>query len=129
MNFDLGLLRSYAKQIKEEASDSETGLISKVVGVTFDNRQPFINAMTKDTEVRLVRERSNKFDFYAVSVEANIGEKWLGIGYIPKDKSKKIAEKIDKDVEISAKILRFNEFFCDVVEETSRGVTIVIEGV
>jgi len=129
MNFDLNALRSFAKQIKTEEDAPVDGFVSKVVGVTFDNRQPIINVMDMRTEVRLVRERSNKFDFYAVGVEAKVGGKWLSVGYIPKHKNKEIAEKIDNTADLSAKILHFNEFLCDVVEEMSRGITIVIEGV
>ena len=111
MNFDLDALRSYAEQIKEEGFASEKGFVLKVVGVSFENRQPIINVMTKKTEVRFVRDRTNEFDFYAVGVEASIGGKWLSVGYIPKDKSQKIAEKIDKNLAVSAKILHFNDFF------------------
>lgn len=129
MNFDLDALRSFAEQVKEEDVASEKGFVLKVVGVSFENRQALINVMTKKTEVRFVRDRTNEFDFYATSVEAKIGGKWFDVGFIPKGISQKIAEKIDKNLSVSAKILHFNEFFCREEKITARGITLVLEGV
>lgn len=122
MNFDLDALRAYAKRVRVDKEDSDS--VFSVVGVTFENRQPLINIMSDKTKVRLARERSNEFDFYAVAVEAKLGGKWLKIGYLPKARNKEVAEKLDKAVNIRARVKNINEFFCDSIKETAKGVKV-----
>lgn len=66
---------------------------TKVVGVTYENRQGIIAQMCSGETIRLVREPVNSFDQNAISVERMDGNR---IGYINRRLAAKLAEGIDR---------------------------------
>lgn len=63
---------------------------SKIVGVTFENRQDIIKMLQGDEAIRTRLEPENPVDPGAVAVDAMIAETWQPIGYIAADKNKDI---------------------------------------
>ena len=90
--------------IGSEHSLFDGKMFCKVSGVTFDGRQKNLISVNKETLIRLVRDRHNKFDFYAVIVQAFVEDKWKEVGFIPSNMNKPIAQTIDKGVKLSAKV-------------------------
>ncbi|MFJ7953056.1 HIRAN domain-containing protein [Lysinibacillus sp. NPDC096418] len=86
-------------------SDSKTKLVSqgtftytyKAAGVTKDNRQNLVRALQKGAKIRIVREKNNPHDPYAVALMNQYGSK---VGYIPKSESEKIATILDSGVKL-----------------------------
>lgn len=78
----------------------------KVAGVTFDNRQGYIQYLRKHPEAFLVynREPGNRYDKNAITIGGYVpGEptgKYVPIGYVPKEIAKEIAPLIDKGYKI-----------------------------
>jgi|GEM_PF-984998 len=54
---------------------------TKIVGVTFENRQEIIKNLTGREKIRVRRELDNKYDEYAVAVDVLLKD-WTPIGYI-----------------------------------------------
>lgn len=79
-------------------------MVCKVSGVTFDNRQEVLSRLLDDTPVRLVRDRRNEHDFYAVRVEAFIDAKWCDVGFVPSSINKNIASSLDAGILLEAKV-------------------------
>lgn len=75
-------------------------------GVSYDGRQKFLAAVEEGTPIKLVRDRRNEHDFYAISVNALIEGEWEDIGFLPSKVNKKIANAIDSGVSIGAKVWR-----------------------
>ena len=69
--------------------------ICKLAGVTFGDRQKYLKLVDDNTPLRLYRDRKNIYDFYAVGVEAFIGEEWQDLGFIPKEINKDVCNIID----------------------------------
>lgn len=69
-----------------------TSYYSKIVGVTFEGRQEVIDRLKGDEELRFRREPDNEYDSNAVAVDVLIGQNWLPIGYIARDKNAELAE-------------------------------------
>jgi len=94
-------LRNYVKSIREvEASEKAGTFIVNLAGVSFDARPVLIRAIKSDTQVRLVRERSNEVDFYAVVVEAEVLGRWAQIGYLPRPFNVHVARDLDKELPV-----------------------------
>lgn len=81
-------------------------MVCKVSGVTFDGRQKFLAEVEKDTPLRLVRDRRNEHDFYAVSIYAFIDGAWRDIGFLPKEVNKDIALALDSGIQTGAQVWR-----------------------
>jgi hypothetical protein len=73
---------------------------SKLVGVTFEGRQAVISTLKGGEPLRVRREADNEYDKNAVAVDVQIGEEWLPIGYIAKDKNLEIAKSLDAEVPV-----------------------------
>ena len=114
-------LRSFANRVKEKRTGLGKYAVAKVVGVTFDNRQEVLNSMTENTKVRLVRDRSNPHDFFAIEVRACIEDEWCMAGFIPKTISKNMAVELDKGTELSTSVLKVTG------DDSLRGLLIRIE--
>ena len=82
---------------------------TKVVGVTFKERQGFLAYLNKQTDVMtyLRREPKNEYDANAVAIIAYVpsSKKHIKIGYINKDLAKEIAPLLDKGQAIYAREL------------------------
>jgi len=73
---------------------------SKLVGVTFEGRQAVISTLKGGEPLRVRREAENEYDKNAVAVDVQLGEEWLPIGYIAKDKNLEIAKSLDAEVPV-----------------------------
>ena len=72
---------------------------TKLVGVTFDNRQDAIEKYAmQNSKYRLVRQPSNKFDVNAIMVTANGRD----IGHVPGKLAKELAPIIDAGTKLRA---------------------------
>ena len=65
---------------------------SKIVGVTFDNRQNLIKNLTVSQELKLIREYDNNYDNNAIKVCTLSGSQ---LGYISKETAKNLSKSID----------------------------------
>lgn len=81
-------------------------MFCKISGATFNNRQKFLAAVEQNTPLKLVRDRRNEHDFYAVSVNAFINGEWQDIGFLPKEVNKDIAIALDSGIKMGAKVWR-----------------------
>jgi len=77
---------------------------SKLVGVTFEGRQAVISTLKGNEPLRVRREAENEYDPNAVAVDVQVGEEYLPIGYIAKDKNLEIAKSLDADVPVQIKL-------------------------
>lgn len=77
---------------------------SKLVGVTFEGRQAVISTLKGNEELRVRREADNEYDPNAVAVDVKVGEEFLPIGYIAKDKNLEIAKSLDASVPVDIKL-------------------------
>lgn len=68
---------------------------TKLAGVTFEGRQVTIATLSGDENVRVRREADNKYDPNAVAVDVMVGQEWLPIGYIAKDKNSDVSKALD----------------------------------
>ncbi len=109
---------SVSKQESNTYSKDYVGdrIHSKVVGVSFDNRQEVIKTLRAGQRLDLVREPHNKHDKWAIAVYRS----GSSIGYIKKELAAKLAPLMDSGV----------EFDCVVSEVTGgepyyRGVNIL----
>ena len=123
---DLNSIKSFAKKVKEKQSVNSfpQELVIKVVGVTFDNRQNLLRFLTKKSVFKLERDRTNKFDFYAVKVKSKINGIWAQIGFIPKTYSKTISELMDSGVKLFVELECLNGFQVGDGEMEPKGLDI-----
>lgn len=77
---------------------------SKLVGVTFEGRPAVISTLKGNEPLRVRREADNEYDPNAVAVDVKVGEEYLPIGYIAKDKNLEIAKSLDADVPVQIKL-------------------------
>lgn len=74
---------------------------TKVVGVTFDNRQRHIRRTSEGERVTLEREPGNLYDSNAIKVMNEAGNQ---IGHISKDLASSMAPRMDAGVVYHAKV-------------------------
>ncbi len=101
----------------DSKSNDNRKIYTKVKGVTFDNRQNLISRLKPNQSLKLIREKDNAFDEYAVAVYSNEGQ----IGYVPKEISKNVAIYLDKELVVSCRVIAITG-----LENMSFGVNIVI---
>lgn len=77
---------------QHESDDSSRSMETRVVGVTYENRQDVIASMEENEDILLVREPENPFDLNAISVTRRNGRQ---IGYIPRELAACLAERFD----------------------------------
>lgn len=75
-----------------KAEEEDLSMETRVVGVTYDNRQSVIADMEKNEHVLLVREPENPVDDNAVGVKRINGRQ---IGYLPRELAAKLAPRLD----------------------------------
>jgi len=120
----LNQVRNYKNVMTGDAHSLFRDLLYiKLSGVTFDGRQKNLEQVNKTTPLRLVRDRRNEHDFYAVLVEALIEDEWKDVGFIPSKHNTKIALTLDAGIKLSAKVWGLsggeNDFF--------RGLSITVK--
>jgi hypothetical protein len=64
---------------------------TKVVGVTFENRQDFIKLLSTGQKLQLIREPDNSYDSNAIAVYSEVQK----LGYISRNIAKQLATDID----------------------------------
>lgn len=101
---DLDKLKSFADGIETHDHLLDKSVILRVVGVSFDGRQDIVSKLTKETEIKIRRDKRNKYDYYAVEVLALIENNWQQIGFLPKHAAKKYAEFMDTGQEFISTI-------------------------
>ena len=104
-------------------------LVSKVAGVTFNNRQAALKKLDRheasSVNVSLEREASNPFDNNAVKVNVSVKDgKPYHLGYIPKDLAALIAPVLDKGIGL---IARFKGVTGGYYEDMHHGALITVE--
>lgn len=77
---------------------------SKVVGVSFGDRQSVINKMTGSEKARVRAEPENEYDNNAVAIDILKDDKWLAIGYIARDNNKEICDTLAAKNEVKVDI-------------------------
>ena len=97
--------------------------ITKLTGVTFENRQNIIPNLLSDTDVLLVRDRKNEYDCNAIKVMTEYNKKFIQIGWIPRDLANVLAPEIDAGISWKGKIYKVigNE------EYKNKGILIELE--
>jgi single-stranded-DNA-specific exonuclease len=68
-------------------------IVTKIVGVTYDNRQAVIGKLQVGEEVRLVRDPQNPFDANAIQVVNLNGQQ---CGFLSRDLAAKLADSFDR---------------------------------
>jgi hypothetical protein len=99
-------LKHYAKKVKEESEDLDRRLFAKVSGVTFEGRQSVLEKMTRETPVKLERDRRNAFDSYAIKVMAEIDSQWVEAGFVPRPMNKKVSQSLDNGADLPIHVHR-----------------------
>ncbi len=80
--------------------DSES-FYTKLVGVTFENRQKILEGANEGGEVKLIREQQNPHDVNAISVKGKGG---LDLGYLNARLAKQLAPYMDQGIAFTGKI-------------------------
>lgn len=75
---------------------------TKVVGVTFENRQRYIRRMSEGEYVTLERDPMNPYDPNAIKVVNKAGYQ---IGYISRELAEKIAYRMDSGVRYTTGVI------------------------
>lgn len=78
--------------------------ITKLTGVTFENRQDILPDLWPDSDVLLVRDRKNEYDKNAIRVVTEHSKKYIQIGWIPKELAKLLAPELDAGIIWKGKI-------------------------
>ena len=68
-------------------------IVTKIVGVTYDNRQTVIGKLQVGEEVRLIRDPQNQFDRNAIRVVNLHGQQ---CGFLSRDLAAKLADPFDR---------------------------------
>lgn len=91
-----------AKSAREVAT---MDFFTKIVGVTYDNRQQLIASLKRNgrlsegTDLYLIREPQNQYDRNAIAVKTYGGDQ---LGYLAKDVAKQLAYEMDSGIRYSA---------------------------
>jgi hypothetical protein len=105
---DYKKIKNYINDMKPVAPLLDKKIVAKVTGVTFDGRQDNLALITKDTSIKLERDRRNSYDFYAVKVMGLVGEEWKDLGFLPAKMSSKYSHFLDKNYTLKASIHRIS---------------------
>ncbi|AQQ52250.1 HIRAN domain-containing protein [Planococcus lenghuensis] len=73
----------------------------KLAGVTYEGRQSIIANMNPNHEIKLKRDKNNKYDKNAIGIYNKSNQ---NIGWIPKDIAAQLAQQMDLGTEYKAKI-------------------------
>lgn len=103
---DINKIKNYANRLKEETVLVNDRLIAKLTGVTFDGRQENIALLDGNTKLKLQRDRRNTYDFFAVSVLAEVNGSWIDVGFIPRPMNKKLCSMLDNGDDLDVVVHR-----------------------
>lgn len=73
---------------------------SKIVGVTFDNRQQYVRRLVAGQELRLVRDSANPYDHNAIAVYDGPHQ----LGFLRKEVAESLAPEMDRGVRVRASV-------------------------
>jgi len=104
-------------------------LISKVAGVTFNNRQAALRKLEQfnaaEVNVTLEREAGNMYDLNAIKVNVSVGSgAAYHLVYIPKDLAAILAPVMDKGIEL---VSRFKAVTGGIYGKMNYGALITVE--
>ena len=99
-------LKHYAEKVKLESTGLDRRIVARVAGVTFEGRQDVVSEVGEETPVKLVRDRRNEHDFYAVEVHVKLGGKWKQAGFIPNPMCRLVSRSLDNGVKLQASVHR-----------------------
>jgi len=116
-------VRAYAKKMIGVNSDTGKHLITKVSGVSFDEKKYLLNIINENTKAKLERDKGNPHDSFAVKVMVFISNSWHHVGFIPKTISKKISDDLDSGCNLVTNIIKVTGF------DNVKGLLLKIEGV
>ena len=80
--------------------------ITKLAGVTFENRQDIIMDLKLESDVVLMRDYKNEYDKNAIKVLTNFNKEQIQIGWIPRDLASVLAPEIDAGIIWKGKIYK-----------------------
>lgn len=86
--------KSYLKEDEYAGIENSKFFFTKIVGVSFDNRQDILKALSPGTELSLKREPNNPIDQNAIAVEF----KDQKVGYLKKGLARHLAPLLDRDI-------------------------------
>lgn len=95
------MFNKYKKKIKLEENNSKPYIVTKLAGITFNNRVEKIKKLSTESYIEIKRDINNKYDRNAIKV---INKDKEIIGYIPKELAIIIAPRIDKGEKYYCKI-------------------------
>lgn len=78
---------------------------TRVAGVSYEDRQKYIELLHEKTPIFLQREGNNPYDENAIAVMATIQSENQKIGYLPRGIAKEIAPRMDKGEFIFVQLL------------------------
>lgn len=85
--------KNLADNSNKTENDDKKDFITKVVGVTFENRQETIRQVRAGQTILLIREPNNPYDSNAISVRLENGEQ---LGYLKRELAYKLSSRLDK---------------------------------
>ena len=82
-----------APQSEDSLGEEQKDFITKLVGVTFDNRQENIKKIRAGETILLIREPNNPYDENAIAVSTRSG---LSLGHIKRELAYELAPRLDR---------------------------------
>ena len=80
-------------QNEDSWGEEQKDFITKIVGVTFENRQENIKKIRAGEVVLLIREPNNPYDENAIAVKSRSG---LSLGHIKRELAYELAPRLDR---------------------------------
>jgi hypothetical protein len=78
---------------------------TRVAGVGYEGRQAYVEKMSRETLLSLVREPDNEHDLNAIAVYADLkDEDNVKIGYVPRDLAEQLAKLLDQGNQMLVKV-------------------------
>jgi len=80
-------------QSGDSRGEEQKDFITKIVGVTFENRQENIKKIRAGETILLIREPNNPYDENAIAVKTRSG---LSLGHISRESAFELAPRLDR---------------------------------
>lgn len=89
------------KPVTEKNDNKDSNIVVRISGVTYEGRQEIIAKMHKTDEIKMRRDKFNKYDENAIGVYNSNNQ---NVGWIPRDVATILAPNIDKGKKYKIKI-------------------------
>ena len=127
MVLNLKQMRGYAKVVTDKQKQfNPESFTTNVAGVTFEGRERFLSKITRFTKLSLERDRTNKYDCYAVKLNALIEDRWVHVGFIPKTLSRHVSSLLDGGVDLEVNLESTSGFGDSAKTFEAKGLNIKI---